>query len=152
VLGVGAALIGIALLTIVIVSGRRAHYATFEVVSRSWIREVKVERFGCPQFAPKCEPAAKTWTGVRTLASSGAAPDELPRWPDVQLARTGECDGCERAGNRREIYTVRFMDVARVEASCEFAFERWSDFVRGSKWVASKDDEGVLDCGALQRK
>ena len=105
-----------------------------------------------PVYDDKCRYRVKKWSTGRTEAASGASLSDRPRWPAVNLSRTGTCDGCEREGTRTETYTVRFLEQpVKKEKTCDYREEgRWSAFAVGSRWTGKVGGlTGGLDCDSL---
>lgn len=67
-------------------------------------------------------------------------------------SRTGECEGCEREGERNERYVVRFSTADGDKLECALAdAERWRAFKPGSSYSAKKRVVGGdLDCDSLR--
>jgi len=106
-----------------------------------------------PVMADKCRYRVRKWKVDRSVKATGTSLDDKPRWPDVDLARSGTCDGCERKGATKEKYTVRFVDTAsRKEHTCDYSDEsRWSTFKMGSRWTAGVGAlTGDIDCDSLK--
>lgn len=104
-----------------------------------------------PVYDYRCSYTVDRWAVARTATAKGASLDEEPRWPAVQLARAGQCLGCEREGRRRETYTVELADVPQARKhACSFAQAKWAGFRVGSLWQArTRVVTGGLDCGSL---
>jgi hypothetical protein len=103
-----------------------------------------------PAYADKCYYQIDKWTFARTATATGGLA-EAPSWPQVQLAGTGQCVGCEREGTRSERYVVRFAVAGEGElAECDFDQARWATFTPGSSWTGELHVlGGGLDCGTL---
>jgi hypothetical protein len=104
-----------------------------------------------PQMSDRCEVELTEWKTSRTLTEKGASPKDPPRWPNVTLARSGTCLGCEREGARTEKYTLKLVDTkSKSEASCELPEKKWASFGKGSKWKGKvRVMTGGVDCEAL---
>jgi len=107
-----------------------------------------------PVHDDKCYYQIVKWSSGRTERAAGASLDDAPRWPEVELSRTGQCVGCEREGTRSERYVVEFVERGSGEkATCEFDQKRWQGFSVGSKWTGKLSVIGsVLDCSSLKSK
>jgi hypothetical protein len=106
-----------------------------------------------PVYGFRCSYSIDTWERVRTERVVGQSASEAPRWPAVQLGRTGQCLGCEREGPRSETYTVSFSDEqTRDEKTCDFDQAKWASFTSGSRWVGEVSIVGFLDCGSLRTR
>jgi hypothetical protein len=104
-----------------------------------------------PVYDRKCRYKIDKWTRVREATASGKALDPEPSWPDPKLKKKGTCKGCERTGNKRESYTVHFVDNASGEPhDCAFDQAKWAAVELGSEWKARV---GIvtdsLDCDSL---
>lgn len=105
-----------------------------------------------PVYDDKCRFTIDRWSVGRTERAAGNSLAEAPRWPDVQIARPGECVGCEREGGRSESYVVRFTEPDGGEAICDLPQERWAGFPVGSRWKGDVSVlGGVLDCDSLRQ-
>jgi hypothetical protein len=102
-----------------------------------------------PVLDDKCDFRIDRWHSERIVKAQGTDSANV-RWPDTQLARPGNCLGCEREGARSETYTVVFQDAKANTFSCDFAQQRWAIFAVGSKWNgAIRRLVGTLDCDSL---
>jgi hypothetical protein len=110
------------------------------------------EKKECTEPVEQCTYEVEKWSTARTVSESGDKSD-TPRWPVPRLPQTGNCRGCEREGERKETYTVRFKETKSGEAkTCDFTSEsKWSGLAVGSKWtVAKRVLGGSLDCDSLK--
>lgn len=74
----------------------------------------------------ECKIRVKRWSVVRTEKSQGPG-DQAPTWPEVRLAKEGDCEGCEREGERKETYRVVLASSGSSEHSeCEVDPSRFS--------------------------
>lgn len=111
------------------------------------------EKRECKDREDKCSYYVGKWKTVRTEKTSGAQLDDDLRWPAVRLGKKGRCEGCEREGDRKAVYTVRFKDTASgEEQSCSYGdVKRWRSFGKGTAWEASVGGlTGGLDCDSLR--
>jgi hypothetical protein len=111
------------------------------------------EKRECTEPEEQCSYTVTKWKEVRSEKATGNSVSDTLRWPDVHLRQEGSCVGCERRGDRRETYTVRFVDAqTKKEAGCDYKAEaKWSSFKVGSKWsgkVRMLDDS--IDCDSLK--
>jgi hypothetical protein len=111
------------------------------------------EKRECTEPEEQCSYTVTKWKQVRSEKATGSSVSDALRWPDVHLGRQGICVGCEREGDRHEIYTVRFADIqTEKEAGCDYKDpSKWSAFQVGSKWtgeVRMLDDS--VDCDSLK--
>jgi hypothetical protein len=104
-----------------------------------------------PVLDDKCDFRVDRWHTARTAKAQGTDTSNV-RWPDELLTRPGTCLGCEREGARSETYTVVFQDAEAGSFRCDFAQQKWSTFVVGSKWNgAIRRLVGTLDCDSLAK-
>jgi len=88
-----------------------------------------------PVYDDRCRFVVDRWHRVRSVESSGGAPSEPRAWPNVTLARTGTCIGCEREGPRHEAYKVDLVEVVNgAKHSCAYPEERWAQLAPASLW------------------
>jgi hypothetical protein len=104
-----------------------------------------------PVYDDRCTYVIPRWVRARMATATGASVRDEPRWPEVRLARTGSCIGCEREGSRSERYTVELVEhPGERRHSCEFAQARWAGLTVGSTWHAkARMIGGGLDCDTL---
>jgi hypothetical protein len=105
-----------------------------------------------PIYAEKCTYEIDKWHTARTAESSGQGKDPAPSWPEAKLGKKGNCKGCEREGERKATYTLRFVDKKASETyECEVDEPEWTAAEVGSTWKA---EVGVvtskLDCDSFQ--
>lgn len=95
-------------------------------------------------YDTRCHFTIDRWQEARTATAAGASLAESPQWPEVVLARTGDCVGCEREGKRSERY---FVSLQGPEETFECAVEAglWQRLNDGRK-VTMK--VGVIGGGA----
>lgn len=106
-----------------------------------------------PVYDDKCDYMVNRWSSARTLKAAGDGVSPAPHWPEVSLARTGQCVGCEREGKRSEKYIVRFaMPGKKGTAECTFDnAAKWSAFKDGSRWKGNVSVvSGALSCDSLK--
>jgi len=121
------AAISLAALGALLVTTRRD--TALRVVGQEWERIIEVEEF-----------TGKQWIVVREARVAGSSAADDLAWPEITLVRTGECDGCQREGKRRESYVVRLLDpVSERGHACEFPEAQWKRFVPDSRWEAEFD-------------
>jgi len=71
----------------------------------------------------------------RTEKSQGSGLSPEPTWPDAKLARTGQCLGCEREGQREEKYVVVLADTKSGERKeCDFDQQKWASMKDKSRY------------------
>lgn len=95
-----------------------------------------------PVYDDKCYYSVDRWKYERSITAEGK--DKTPYWPDVELARSGQCIGCEREGSRIQTYLVS-LKGPEEEFTCPMDENRWQNSVKGSKW---RMDVGVVAGGA----
>jgi len=104
-----------------------------------------------PVYAEWCTYGVHRWKPARTLNSAGTAA-EAPTWPDVTLARSGDCLGCEREGERDDAYRVRFLDGDGDTHECDLTEPAWASIEVGSRWTSTASViGGSLNCKGLTR-
>lgn len=105
-----------------------------------------------PVYDDHCRYQVERWTEARKAKAEGMSLESAPRWPEVQLGRTGTCLGCEREGARSATYEVRFIErPSGEEKRCTLEEARWASLAVGSRWqVKSRVIGGGLDCDSLQ--
>jgi hypothetical protein len=112
------------------------------------------EKEECDDPVETCTYRVKKWAVQRTLKEEGGV-DENPKWPDVKLGKTGNCDGCEKEGDRTESYIVHFKDTKSGDMEeCSFTDkDKWKSFEKGSKWQGETGlIAGDLKCDKLKKK
>lgn len=101
----------------------------------------------------RCVYEVTKWATARTEKATGAALGDGPRWPAVTLARSGQCEGCEREGARTETYTVQLVAPGGGAHTCDVPEARWRTFKLGAKYAGQTSTIGdVLDCSSLVAK
>jgi hypothetical protein len=100
-----------------------------------------------PVYDYQCRYSVDRWTRVRSQTARGGLA-ETPAWPGVELKRTGQCQGCEREGPRKERYTVLFEGGGKTRP-CVFSEDKWRSFALGSKWQGKVNALTGLDCSGL---
>lgn len=112
------------------------------------------EKKECSEPVEQCTYEVMKWKVSRTLKETGKGLDSKPKWPEVRLGRTGNCDGCEREGTRKETYTVHFKEAkTNEELTCDYdSAEAWAKHSVGTSYKAKKHViGGALDCSSLRR-
>jgi hypothetical protein len=104
-----------------------------------------------PVYDDRCTYEVMRWQKSRTAKREGVSLSDSPVWPDVDLSRRGDCDGCEREGARQEKFTVYFREPgSSVELSCGLPEAEWRKFRAGNRMKASVHQlTGTLDCSQL---
>ncbi len=103
-----------------------------------------------PVYDERCSYTVNRWAVARTERSAGGeAP--APAWPEVRLARAGECVGCERAGARKEAYKATLTDAGGGQAhECTIDAARWAALRPKTRWKGQvRALTGGLDCDSL---
>jgi hypothetical protein len=118
------------------------------------VRECKPKYKDAPVYADKCTYEAEAWKTDRWVDAKGSNVKETPAWPKVSLTRTGTCLGCEREGERKEQYTVRFSNAAdKKEHTCDLPQAKWQTFPVGAHYEGQIGVlTGALDCDSLVKK
>src|SRR5262249_32562634 len=102
-----------------------------------------------PVYDDRCYYTVDRWAVARTATASGASTKDV-RWPDLGVLRAGTCVGCERAGARKETYTVELTDANSAKQTCDFDENKGSAFQDGSRWKGGERVlGGGLDCSTL---
>lgn len=103
-----------------------------------------------PVYDDRCYFTVDRWQETRTVDASGMSLGDAPVWPNVSLARSGTCIGCEREGGREEHYRLVLRageDVVR----CDVPFDVWQNAGLESTWTLQFSVvTGQPDCGSLQ--
>lgn len=97
----------------------------------------------------QCRYSVDRWTTHRWVEASHRGQRPAPAWPEVTLADSGECRGCERAGNRREAYHLEFEFDGEI-ADCSVALAVWEKSSAGQRWAGQAGAFlSDLRCGSL---
>lgn len=106
-----------------------------------------------PVMEDRCTFTVQAWRSERTEKASGGLGD-APAWPAVNLAKTGECLGCEREGKRSESYVVTLADPkSGASSECDFDASRWKSMAPKSRWLGKvRALGGALDCDSLRQQ
>jgi len=110
------------------------------------------EKEECSEPVEQCTYEVMRWKTVRTEREKGDI-DEAPAWPKVTLKRKGNCEGCEREGDRKELYIVEFEnETTKDDLTCTFAKEKtWKAYEVGDRFNGEvRVMGGGLDCDSLQ--
>jgi hypothetical protein len=115
------------------------------------VRKCQTKYRSEPVYDWRCSYTVDRWSVARTASAQGASLEDEPRWPKVQLVRTGQCLGCEREGRHRETYTVQLADVPKAKQhACSFQQAKWASFRMKSHWQGrTRVLGGGLDCDSL---
>ena len=104
-----------------------------------------------PVYDTYCNYLTPAWvtTDTRKLSGNGKT---IPEWPQVFLTSEGTCLGCERLGERKQVYEVIFQGDDEDTHSCEVTGQRWTAYREGSTWRAEMRvlTDGLL-CDTLVR-
>jgi len=110
------------------------------------------EKRECKDQEDLCTFQVGKWQAKRTEKNSGNSVSDQLTWPSVRLSKTGTCDGCERQGDRKAEYTVRFKDTnSGSEKPCTYSdVSKWKSFKVGSAWKGKVGSVfGGIECGSL---
>jgi hypothetical protein len=103
-----------------------------------------------PIYDDRCYFTVNRWAYERSVNASGSSLRESPFWPDLRLANTGTCIGCEREGGREDHYLVQLRS-GDEEYTCDLEQAQWSSMPIESTWTF---EVGVLtnrpDCSTLE--
>jgi rubrerythrin/ribosomal protein L40E len=103
-----------------------------------------------PVFDDHCRYTVDRWKKARELEASGGL-REPPAWPAVSGLRGGSAVGSERAGSRRETYTVSLKGPKGESWTCDFDEGRWRGLTEGTTLdVKVRVMGGGLDCGSVR--
>lgn len=104
-----------------------------------------------PVLDDRCTYEVMTWRAARTLDARGAAISPAPAWPAAEGLRGGSCEGCERAGARRQKYELLLSDGKGEPKVCVLPEDRWRTFEKGRKVEAKVGVAlGGIDCDSLR--
>lgn len=106
-----------------------------------------------PVYADRCTYLVTEWHDVRAVEASGTHEQE-PKWPSTEGLRTGNCVGCERAGDQSEDYTVHLKEAqGGKDRTCVFSDQKkWASFSIGSRWQGKQSVmTGSIDCATLAK-
>jgi ribosomal protein L40E len=97
----------------------------------------------------RCDYEVNRWTTARFVESKGLAASPPPTWPPLpQLANCGRV-GCERAGARRETYSV-LLSGPDSNAACNVSQASWLEMSVGRRYRAKvRVVGGGVDCASL---
>jgi hypothetical protein len=114
-------------------------------------RECRTKYRSEPVYDDRCYYTVNRWGYERSANASGDSVNAAPYWPDVNLARTGSCLGCEREGGRNASYLVH-LRVNDQEFICALEQDQWAGIPIESIWNIQI---GVItnqpDCSSLER-
>jgi hypothetical protein len=141
-----------------------------QITGHSWSRTIEIEQFreveqtkSCDEVparavvlrelpgTDRCEYRMKAWGTLAVVESKGTGLSPEPTWPDVRLRVTGEgnCDRCEREGERVEVYAVSVSYDGKAQ-TCAFDLDTWRSFAVGDQFTVRPNPEtDGLDCGLL---
>lgn len=91
-----------------------------------------------PVYDDMCDYKIDTWVDInRPARAEGGSLSDAPVWPVVNLSRTGDCLGCQKEGDRAEIYILKLKDSQNGKTyTCEFENEAdWRSYPLGTKWT-----------------
>ncbi len=101
----------------------------------------------------RCDYEVDRWSTVRSVEAKGQATIPAPTWPQLPSLATCSRVGCERAGAKRETYSVRLEGPEGDDATCEFDQSRWSNMRIGETYRAKvRVLGGGVDCSSLSRR
>ncbi len=104
-----------------------------------------------PVYGDVCYYTIDRWRTARTATSSGAA-DVQPYWAQANISRGGACVGCEREGNRREVYKLIFTGDGGSRYECDVNASIWEAATIESVWSLEVGQfTNAPDCSTLAR-
>ena len=104
-----------------------------------------------PLYADKCGYQVLKWSPSQEVVARGKGLAPAPHWPAITLEQGG-CShaGCEREGQREELYNVVFRDKTGDEHTCSFPRPVWSRFGDRQSYPGElRALTGTLACGSL---
>ncbi len=105
-----------------------------------------------PVYGEMCTFFTNQWRDDRSETASGVRGTE-PYWPQVKLAREGNCVGCERIGGQFETFNVKFTDTDGKTFVCEVPKALWDETAVNTKFkVRVRQIGGAPDCNSLARE
>jgi len=116
-------------------------------------QECKTKYRSEPVYDEKCKYKIDEWVSSRKVKAAGKSLKDEPHWPKVNLKRKGDCVGCEREGNRSEVYTLTFKDSESGEKlSCNGSLKKWKKVKPKTRWKGEVRvvGGGGLDCDDLK--
>jgi predicted RNA-binding Zn-ribbon protein involved in translation (DUF1610 family) len=87
-----------------------------------------------PVYDDRCHFTVNRWSVARKVKAVGAGLAAAPHWPELTL-RAGTCLGCEREGERGEVYRVQLQTTAGKALDCAVSEARWREMAEGSRWT-----------------
>lgn len=113
-------------------------------------RECRPKYRSEPVYDDKCYYTVDRWRVARTAKIQGAGTSPAPRWPTLNLSRTGNCLGCEREGSRRATYLLKLKGADAKKYECEVPDSQWSRVADGlAKPIKVRVLTGTPDCDQL---
>lgn len=105
-----------------------------------------------PVFDDRCYFTVDRWQVTRSVEATGSSVADTPIWPEVDLARTGDCLGCEREGDRSDRYLLELQLPDPADpVTCRVDQDQWEQMPVGSRWeVQISVITGSVDCNNLQ--
>jgi hypothetical protein len=101
-------------------------------------------------YDERCHFTIDRWVRERTASASGSGLEPAPRWPLVELSRAGLALGAERAGPRRETYTLQLRGADGKDYACAVTSDRWASLSDGAtRPVKVGVLTGAVDCDHL---
>lgn len=140
------------------------------IVGHAWKRSIAIEQFhelvetapcaqpprGSQRIGPRggpdtCAFRRRAWATVREVELAGEGRDSERSWPSYRLRWTGEgnCDMCEREGERREQLFVSASYRGTVQR-CELEPELWQSLAVGDSLTVAEAPGGGFDCASLE--
>lgn len=103
-----------------------------------------------PVYDDHCRYTVDRWKKAREVEASGSLA-QSPAWPQASGLRGGTGVGSERAGSRRETYTVSFRGPKGEAWTCDFDEGRWKGLSEGATLdVKVRVMGGGLDCASVK--
>jgi hypothetical protein len=103
-----------------------------------------------PVYDDMCYYTIDRWSYSRSASAVSSSVEDQPRWPETGIQRSGTCIGCEREGQRREIYRVDLREGDKTY-TCEVDQSLWQNMPIESIWTFNVAVvTGRPDCGSLK--
>ncbi len=113
-------------------------------------RECQTRYRSEPVYDDRCYFTVDRWGYERSARAEGDSINDTPYWPETNIARTGNCLGCEREGQRIADYLVYFQ-ADGDQYTCNLDQQQWASMAVESTWTFQV---GVIsnqpDCDSLE--
>lgn len=100
-------------------------------------------------YGEMCSFVVDQWVSDRNAVATGER-GTAPYWPEVKLAREGNCTGCERVGTQNETFTVQFTESDGKTFDCDVPQAFWNDTALNATFtIKVRRVGGAPDCSSL---